>query len=77
MLKQIEGTHNEKQENFRSEEGVRRKILNFCAIDPRIEDEDGLDHYSKGDEKIFMEFYNNEKKINEINTMYKVIIRKN
>ena len=78
LLKSLEENKDiEKQENFRSEEGVRRKILNFCAIDPRIEDEDGLDHYSKGDEKIFMEFYNNEKKINEINTIYQIILRKN
>tara|TARA_B100000242_G_scaffold293270_1_gene270869 strand:+ start:1576 stop:2667 length:1092 start_codon:yes stop_codon:yes gene_type:complete len=66
----------ETQSNFRSEEGVRRKILNFCSIDPRVDDDDGLDHYSKGDEKIFMEFYNNDKKKNEIETIYDVIIKK-
>ena len=64
-----------RQDNFRSEEGVRRKILNFCSIDPRIEDEEGLEHHSKSDEKIFMEFYNNESKINELSTMYKIITK--
>ena len=64
-----------RQSNFRSEEGVRRKILNFCSIDPRVEDEEGLEHYSKSDEKIFMEFYNNESKINELSTMYKLIVK--
>jgi len=65
----------ETQSNFRSEEGVRRKILNFCSIDPRVDDDDGLDHYSKGDEKIFMEFYNDDKKIKEIKIIYDVIIK--
>ena len=66
-----------RQDNFRSEEGVRRKILNFCSIDPRVEDEVGLEHHSKSDEKIFMEFFNNPEKINELPTMYKIITKKN
>ena len=77
LLKSLEENKKiETQSNFRSEEGVRRKILNFCSIDPRVDDDDGLDHYSKGDEKIFMEFYNNDKKRNEIETIYDVIIKK-
>ena len=76
ILKSLkEHQENNKQNNFRSTEGVRRKILNFCAIDPSVDDEDGLDHFSKGDEKIFMEFYNNEEKLNEINNIYNVILR--
>lgn len=65
------------QNNFRNEEGVRRKILNFCSIDPRIDDEAGLEHYSKGDEKIFLEFYNKEKKIKELNLIYNTILKNN
>ena len=65
-----------RQYNFRSEEGVRRKVLNFCSIDPIIEDEEGLEHHSKSDEKIFMEFYNNQSKIKELDTMYKIIVQK-
>lgn len=66
-----------RQDNFRSAEGVRRKILNFCSIDPRVEDEEGLEHHSKSDEKIFMEFFSNPEKINELPTMYKMITKKN
>lgn len=66
----------EVQDNFRNEEGVRRKILNFCAIDPRIDEEAGLEHYSKGDEQIFMEFYKNNKKTDEIKAIYNVILKK-
>ena len=53
------------------------KILNFCSIDPRVEDEEGLEHHSKSDEKIFMEFFSNPEKINELPTMYKMITKKN
>ena len=62
-------------ENFRSVEGVRRKILNFCSIDPEVE-ENGLEHIAKGDAEIFSEFVKKgEDKIKEIDTMFKVITR--
>lgn len=65
-------------ENFRSEEGVRRKILNFCEIDPRIpEEENTLEHYSKEDEKIFMEFFNNKEKIQQLEIMFNILLKKN
>ena len=63
--------------NFRSTESVRRKILNFCSLDPEIE-EDGLENAAKGDSEIFSEFASrNPKKIEELNTMYNVVVRKN
>ena len=62
-------------ENFRSAEGVRRKILNFCSIDPEVE-EDGLEHIAKGDAEIFSEFIKKGKdKLKEINMMFEVITR--
>jgi len=63
--------------NFRNSEGVRRKILNFCSIDPEVEEE-GLEHTAKGDREIFSEFgVKNENKLKELNTMFNVIVRKN
>jgi hypothetical protein len=65
-------------ENFRSEEGVRRKILNFCEIDPRIpEEENTLENYSKDDEKIFTEFFDNKEKIEQLKLMFNILIKKN
>jgi len=65
-------------ENFRSEEGVRRKILNFCEIDPRIpEEEHTLEHYSKEDEKIFMEFFDNKEKLKQLEIMFNILLKKN
>lgn len=62
-------------ENFRSAEGVRRKILNFCSIDPEVE-EDGLEHIAKADAEIFSEFIKKgEDKLKEINMMFEVITR--
>ena len=62
-------------DNFRSIEGVRRKILNFCSIDPEVE-ESGLEHIAKGDAEIFSEFLKKgEDKIKEINTMFEIITR--
>ena len=76
ILKNLDEHHDsKKQDNFRSAEGVRRKILNFCAIDPNIEDGEGLENHSAADQKIFFEFSNDKKKIKELLSMYELIVK--
>ena len=74
-LKSLDEHKGQKNDNFRSSEGVRRKILNFVSIDPSVDDE-GLEHYSRSDEKIFYEFYNNEEKLKELPLLFKIITNK-
>lgn len=80
ILKNLdEHSKNEKNiENFRSDEEVRRKILNFCEIDPRIpEEEHTVEHYSKEDEKIFMEFLDNKEKLQQLEIMFNILLKTN